>query len=537
MRVMCWLAAAMLAFGQPKKSGSVEGSVVNAVTGAPVKRASVTLLNSKGRYRYLAVSDDSGRFRVAQVEPAEGYVAEARAQGFMMPPPSRQARSERPPVDVGEEQAVKELVIKLIPLGAIAGKVVDPEGEPVRGASVRALRYRYSPAGKRLEIAAEATTDDRGQYRLFALEPGRYFLCAFFRQLPPAVSGPVHSTVPEEGFPLAWYPGGIEFAQAGVVPMLAGAEMAGHDFRLVRTPVYHVRGRIQGAGRSALAASACVTPDVDFNYTFPIEVRSGGDFDARGIPPGTWCLAAPGRSMFRLRLADVLVTVADRDVEGVLIAGPAPAQFDGTLRVDSATEVLPPAVAVSLRDLETGFNSATGAVRDDGTFTLVSVASGRHQVHLEGLAKGMYLKMVRLGERELSSGIAEVTAPGGRLSLVIGADAGDIEGTVQDADGKPAGGAMVTLAPKGELAGRSDLIRLASAGDDGSFRVSGVAPGDYAVFAWDTFDERAAMAPEFLKLFGDLAATVTLAPSGKASAQLKSIPAGEIENREWKGSR
>src|SRR5689334_14403888 len=72
----------------PPKPGSVDGTVLNSVTGGPIKKCSVML--QRERFRYLAATDDQGRFAIPEVEPGEGYSLQSNCAGFQMPDPSRQ---------------------------------------------------------------------------------------------------------------------------------------------------------------------------------------------------------------------------------------------------------------------------------------------------------------------------------------------------------------------------------------------------------------------------------------------------------------
>lgn len=50
---------------------------------------------------------------------------------------------------VAEDQTIRDFSIRLQPLGAISGRVVDENGEPVPGATVDGLRYSWAK-GRRL---------------------------------------------------------------------------------------------------------------------------------------------------------------------------------------------------------------------------------------------------------------------------------------------------------------------------------------------------------------------------------------------------
>lgn len=42
-----------------------------------------------------------------------------------------------------EEQQVKDIVVKLVPLGLVSGHVLDEDGDPIPRANVTLLRYYY----------------------------------------------------------------------------------------------------------------------------------------------------------------------------------------------------------------------------------------------------------------------------------------------------------------------------------------------------------------------------------------------------------
>ncbi len=518
------------------RAASVEGTVTNSVTREPVKRATVTLASPSLRTRYIAGTDDQGHFQFPDVQPATDYVVEAGARGYTMPAPTRQTLKELPPVAVAKDEAVKAVAVKLVPLGAINGKVADADGEPVRGVSIQALQYQYRGSGRRLDIRASAVTDAAGQYRLYFLQPGRYVLRAYLHRDPPGPPQPdphVHNFVPAEGFVPAYYPGTPEAAQGAVVEVKPGSDLTGYNLQLARAAAFHVRGRVDGAEpKTSVALAPCATPSLDYGSVVSSEVRTDGTFDTRGVTPGHYCLAA-ARQGGRLATAQAEITVRDADVS-VRLAAPARVTVQGAIQMDPGQADRPPKLAVMLADLDTpGLLVGVGQVQDNGSFTMRNVPAGPASLNLQGQPPGDYVQSYRFAERNTPGGF-EVPAGGGTLTLTIGTDAGQVSGSVQDQDGKPGDHMLVTLAPKGALAARADLIRTASTADDGSFHITGVAPGDYSVFAWETADQDAARAPAFLKLFEGGASAVSVSGSGAASVQVKAVPAQEMEAATWK---
>src|SRR4029453_11489810 len=73
--------------------------------------------------------------------------------------------------------------------GVIYGRVRDPLGQPVSGLTVAAFTVTYPNGRKTWTIANSKPTDDRGEYRLFWLTPGEYFVGGTPRT-PSTVPGP-----------------------------------------------------------------------------------------------------------------------------------------------------------------------------------------------------------------------------------------------------------------------------------------------------------------------------------------------------------
>src|SRR6185503_1762361 len=71
-----------------------------------------------------------------------------------------------------------------LPRGSvIAGHVSDEDGDPMPGANVRVMRYQYLQGDRRLTPAGNAQTDDKGQYRVWGLMPGDYYVSAVARSV------------------------------------------------------------------------------------------------------------------------------------------------------------------------------------------------------------------------------------------------------------------------------------------------------------------------------------------------------------------
>ena len=74
------------------------------------------------------------------------------------------------------DQWIDNINIPLWRLGSISGRVVDERNEPLVGVAVRAFSTATIAGQPQLVAGPLATTDDRGIYRLSALEPNRYIV-------------------------------------------------------------------------------------------------------------------------------------------------------------------------------------------------------------------------------------------------------------------------------------------------------------------------------------------------------------------------
>src|SRR5436190_9439920 len=139
-------------------------------------------------------------------------------------------------------------------MGTLAGRVLDELGDPMQGATVEVLEVRYR-AGRRWLVGAGAApraTDDLGQYRLYALPPGRYIVSA-------AVGDAASSDVPV--YARAYFPGTPTPSEAQYVSVERSHDVAGIDISLSRTPTARVAGRmLNSTGEPTMGGTVRLMP-------------------------------------------------------------------------------------------------------------------------------------------------------------------------------------------------------------------------------------------------------------------------------------
>ena len=170
-------------------TASVSGQVLEDGSGIPVQDADVTL--GQIQSRPLAGSpwerveplrtrtDREGRFHVRELAPGRYHIM-VQKTGYALPfGPS--------PTIVVDLQAGKDHPVTLsLQRGAvIAGRVLDEAGEPLVNLRVMAMRQlpsgvRYAPTSRPALFPAGSggQTNDLGEFRLFGLPPGDYYVQA-----------------------------------------------------------------------------------------------------------------------------------------------------------------------------------------------------------------------------------------------------------------------------------------------------------------------------------------------------------------------
>src|SRR5438445_2442975 len=151
---------------------SIEGHVLNSLTGTPLRKATVVLTAPTAPIFLVADTDGEGKFEFIGL-PLGTYRLSASRTGFLDRPTRR-------PIRLGPNDRVTDAEIRLPPQSVIAGRVLDENGDPVDRARVGVFKQIYHNGRRqwdRLNTGME--TNDMGEYRISNLTPGRYLLQAY----------------------------------------------------------------------------------------------------------------------------------------------------------------------------------------------------------------------------------------------------------------------------------------------------------------------------------------------------------------------
>jgi Carboxypeptidase regulatory-like domain len=172
---------------------------------------------------YLFTSLPAGRYKISALSPA--YLPEDRDQF---------GNGERQ-ITLDQGEAREQVDFALIRGGVITGRVTDAENRPqIR---VRVKLTLLLDNGQENGVWRERQTfetDDRGIYRVYGLRAGRYIVGA----------GGKNSSY-DEKFDLTYHPNTTDAAQARVIEVKDGGEVAGIDIKLMTAgKTYEVLGRL-----------------------------------------------------------------------------------------------------------------------------------------------------------------------------------------------------------------------------------------------------------------------------------------------------
>ena len=521
---------------EKKEPGRIEGSVVLATSGAPVRKAQITIYSMDRRTPLAAATNEEGKF-VFEAVPAGDYRVDVSHPRFVSMDESGRSRGSGRRISVSEGQAVKGLVFKMAPGAVVTGRVLDEYGEPQARAMVNVQRYMFRQGKKQLMPMSSGQSDDRGEYRLFGVPAGRYYLSVQYEDQRWARMAPSAKTQ-ESSYPTVYYPGVLESEMAITLDLRAGEERQGMDFRLIRDRAARIKGFVMEGGKPARESMVMLMQKgvMDFRAmkNQPADSTTG-EFEFSGIRPGTYTLIA--RKMMSGSPAEALqgrteVGVGPSNVEGVVISltpgtdvpGQVLIEGDGAESVSLEEKTTRVFLEPSDRGAYFGGGYSPGVVKADGSFELKNVAAGTYRVRMMPVPEGGYLANAMLGDQDVTGQEFDfLSGMQGPLRIRIRMTAATITGVAQDDKGKPTPNVQVVVAPEPSKRGQEDLFRLESTDQYGKFTAKGLPPGEYSLWAVSKIEPGQHTDPDFLALIEKESEKVKAEQKGSYNVELKII--------------
>jgi len=530
---------------------SIAGTVIKEPGSQPLKKVLVQVVaeNQKEGGDYTASTDADGHFHLENVAPGR-YRIFIEKTGFVGVN-GHGLKSDVNVFTVQAGQAMEDLLFRMVPTAVISGRITDEDGDPMSG--VRVIALKKKPGKSTRESVGTEATNDLGEYRVAGLFPGQYWIVAMpppdFRDYEKAEKSLTSEGQPDTRYVNTYYPGTYDAMQASAVTLKAGDEMP-VNFILVPARTYRVRGIITGVTAAQKPSVELFSKAGDSYRANANEVGPDGQFEVRGVAPGSYVVRAstPTESQSFTARQDVSVVAAD--VEGVKLTPQSSFTLSGHLRIEGSAAADLTQYSANLRQAELPedpgffmsqeFFGTNAPVDRLGNFEWKNVNPGNYIVQVYGGdGQGFFLKSVRLGGRDIATGF---TAGGpATLDLLVSTKGGTVEGAVVDAavekavekDGNevhPVADATVVAVPEEKYRKLPDRFVTGSTDQHGRFTIRGLAPGSYMLFAWQDLDEPVWVDPDFLKSQEANGTAVKVEEGSHQTVELKLSPTSE----EWK---
>jgi hypothetical protein len=566
---------------QVSPKASIEGVVARMGSGEPITGAEVTLRRettavpdatptadpattfqtSPSTSIPSAASDRAGKFIFKDLDPGSYRILAARNGYVKQEFGQRVTGGQGTVVRLGEGQAMKDVAFRLTPAGNVSGHVRDFAGEPITGLRIQILRSAYDARGKRaLQAVGSTRTDDRGEYRLYWVTPGHYYLNVGLGNPDQRSEGSSPNEVAAKPYPTTYYPGTLDPSKASVLDVQPGVELNAIDFVLTQQELYRIRGtvidtRTGQPPRNVEISIAPRQPDASFGFSVFNRTYNPGNgmFEFRNVAPGSYWVhattvpdpdtpiapnSAP-RSVAELFVnlissrpgAQAAVDVSGSDVENLVLTLTLGVSIHGRLSVDGQElSTLTGFDGIQVELMPTAPNEDVQLPRPmppDGVFSLENALLGEYRVTVAYPQRDVYVKEARFDSVDVLNQPLLISGPtSGTLNIVLSSKAGQIDGTLVNEQSRPVPGAQAVLVPD-QSRQRIELYKIAVTDQNGHFTIQGIMPGEYKIFAWEAMEQFAYFDSDFLRQSEQKGTPVNISESSKVTAQVKVIPAAQ----------
>jgi hypothetical protein len=519
----------------PQNTTILQGTVQRAGASDPIAGVEITLsLNTPQSSRVRTISDAQGRFTFENV-PLGRYTLQANREGYFTSPAGHPLPFPVATLTIDSLQT-QRIVIELVPGATIAGRITGPDGNPLAGVKLSATTLQYDAGRRTFALGSlPKATDDRGDYRIYWLPPGEYYIRAEYENTSSSLAR------------RSYYPGTLDSTSAIPLTIRGGETLEGMNFALPRANTIRISGHVNvnnapypsgGIVRTFYLLPRDGRPIELYPAEFANTVRPqlgavSLDFaiEARGVAPGSYDLAPfyiDGTTFYTGRTR---IDIGDTDLEKVTAHVTPNIEVTGRVSVKdnlAYDKWRPIQIQLRSRDVPVPLTvrSGTAVFQPDGTFSIRDVVEGRYQLYLgatPGTIPGdLYISGIRQGGADLQDeGTLEVRPGMQPVEITLSTGAGKIEGSVESALGGVPARADVVLVPP--LHRRKNVMYYDRATIDanGRFSFSGIAPGEYKVFAFEQLSDGAELNPEFIARYETLGLGVTVTASTTREIRLR----------------
>ena len=529
----------------PVPQGRISGTVMAADNGRPIKRARVFASAAELPAGRGMITDDSGVFDLTEL-PAGRYTLTVSKTGFVaLSYGQRRPLQAGTPLQLLDGQQLKGIQFQLPRGSVISGHVLDEDGDALPGVNVRVMRYQYLQGERRLTPAGNGQTDDKGQYRVWGLLPGDYYVNAIARGGGPgggqfgggpggpafgggaaggrgdrgggpggrggaAAGGPEDQT----NYAPTYYPGVPSVNEAKPVTVGLGQEVNEISFSMQLVRVSRLSGVVSNPdGSPVTSGNINLMADTggggrgnQIGMNFGGRISWDGSFSVSNVAPGRYILRARGDDSETPQFAAVPISVDGSDMESVAIVLSPGATISGTVTFLPGSSAAPDysqfrITAPSTDQSEVGPQS-NARVDKTGAFTIDGVSAGSHLIRPSNGSRAWILKSVTVGGRDttdtpfaLRSG--ETLA---NVNIVFTDKQSEISGRLATENGTPVSEYTVLAFPTDSSLWRAQARQISTARPDqtGKYRIRGLPPGDYYLTTVDPSEQGEWFEPAYL---------------------------------------
>ena len=504
-RILAALLAFALQAGNTGRDALIEGITVDRAS-VPVGGVRLTARNVKtGATVGPTTSAADGHFLIEPLPPG-AYEVTTSKNGYA---PARPEQRKTPGLglffDVSSGEHLRNIVIGLDRAATISGRVLDLTGSPVVLANVTAVRPFYDEFGnKTLRSVSGVTasrTDDRGDFRIFGLSAGEFYV---------RVGGPNDN--PNSGIPYnIYYPSETDVSRATAIRVEAGQEVSLNTILVavpkqapVRVNVIPEAGVVWGEYRTWQVGPIGLS---QYATSTAISRAFGGPegFMIAGLPTGRNQLRMGWDTPEGKVYGEVTFEVAnssERTAVDLLVRRGVLFSARALLETSAGTVNPLPDMNIELVSDSLLVNRFRGVTAANGTLSFRSTPQLTYRLLLTGVPENAYIDRIEQKGRNIPWGKI-VVAGETEIEVVAKQGGGMLGGMVTDSAGKPVAGSMVALVPlEKELIDHAHLYRSTMSDQNGKFSIRHVAPGVHQLFAWiEAPGPGSFLNPEFLSTY------------------------------------
>jgi hypothetical protein len=515
---------------------TISGIVITRTDSGPLKGAMVQLTSDVDKEHTIVTKTAAdGRFELRNVSAGQYHLKVTR-NGFV-----EQEYGQKKPGDPGITftlrlgQTMSDLIFKLSRAAVITGRIYDDDGEPMAMVSVTAVREVYKEGQKQLETAAFDRSNDLGEYRLYGLSPGRYFVSAQNQQWNNLVGDPEFSTPKknggERGYTKIYYPSGTEPGKASSISVKEGEEIPSVDILMKEVTVYRIRGKVINLvsthkGRETALEIMRRGQNVEWDFVGGRNVaKLDGAFEIPEIVPGEYTIMAFLYDEGKGYSTQEDVDVVNSDVDGLTLTIAPGVNIPGRILWEGKPSVEAEGVRIIAAPLQSGsIWGGEAHVEANNEFTVKEVPQGTFRLEVSGIGKDCYIQEVRHGESVLSDTVFRVARGSAiGLEITVNCRSAHLEGTVLNEENLPVAGVWVVAIPEGSKRKLHRLFKSMATDQYGRFDLRGLANGKYKLFSWDGIEPGAWEDESFLKGVEEQGVSIEVKEGDARALELKLI--------------